>query len=279
MVSSQLADSYRSLKEQGVALGKNVTVLGAGKDGHGVGMGAAEHLARGGFNVTVYDTNPDTLARAQKSSRDPRIHFATDPLAAMASADALLTFTAGKLAFGKSTMEALAKAVPQGKTMLVMSGGSPGEIQRLPRTAEERRNTRVDRYGIVQAGVGGKTIALGHSDSGPDLDRVIPHGNWRFILPRNGTVINGRTRIVANSPRLAGEVRMWEGTEAVTPRVVETDNPTPDHLINEELARLVRGAHAAAKGGAPGLVPLEGQPDLKAFRQRTVPGTERIYGR
>ncbi len=279
VVSSQLAASLRSLKEQGVSLGKNVTVLGAGKDGHGVGMGAAEHLAKAGFNVTVFDTNPDALAKAREKNRDGRIRFAGDALEAMSSADALVTFTAGKLAFGKKTMEALAKAVPAGRTMIVMSGGSPGEIQRLPRTLEERRLTRVDRYGMVRASIGGVQVALGYSDSGPDLDRVVPFGNWRFVLPRNGVVVNGRTRIVGNSPRLAGERRMSEGTEAVLRREVQTENPTPDHLIDEELARLVRGAHAAAKGGAPGLHPLEAQPDLREFRQRNVPGTQRIYGR
>jgi hypothetical protein len=279
VVSSQLASSWKSLREQGVTLGKSVTVLGAGKDGHGVGMGAAEHLAKAGFDVTVYDTNPETLAKARERNRDPRIRFASDPIAAMSSADAVLTFTAGKLAFGKKTMEALAKAVPQGRTLIVMSGGSPGEIQRLPRTQEERRLTRVDRYGIVRATIGGKTVALGHSDNGPDLDRVVPFGNWRFVLPRNGIVVNGRTRIVGNSPRLAGERWMTEGTEAVTRREIQTDNPTPDSLIDEELARLVRGAHAAAKGGAPGLVPLEAQPDLRVYRQKVVPATERVYGR
>ncbi len=277
VVSSQLAATLSSLKTQGVALGKNVVVMGAGKDGHGVGMGAAEHLAKAGFNVTVYDVNADTLAKAKQRSSDPRIKFASEPIEAMKSADAVVTFTAGKLAFGKKTMEALAQAVPQGRTMIVMSGGSPGEIQRLPRTAEERRNSRVDRSGIVRASIGGVSVALGHSDNGPDLDRVIPHGNWRFILPRNGIVVNGRTRILDNSPRLMGERRMFEGDAALDPRrTAWSDNPTPDYLIDEELARLVRGAHAAAKGGAPGLHPLEAQTDLRRLRNELVAPTQRL---
>jgi hypothetical protein len=69
----------KSLREQGVTLGKNVTVLGAGKHGHGVGMGAAEHLAKAGFSVTVYDTNAETLAKARARNRDPRIRFASSP--------------------------------------------------------------------------------------------------------------------------------------------------------------------------------------------------------
>jgi hypothetical protein len=275
VVGSQLAREYSGLKAQGVTLGKNVTIMGAGKDGRGVGMGAAEHLAKAGYSVTVYDINPDSLSKAKQAARDPRIRFASEPLEAMKSADALLTFTAGKLAFGKKTMEALAKAVPQGRTLLVMNGGSPGEIQRLPRTAEERRNTRVDRFGIVRAKLGETTIALGHSDSGPDLDRVVPYGNWRFILPRNGIVCNGRTRILGNSPRLMNETRIFEGSSQVLRREIDTDNPTPDHLFDEELARLIRGAHAAAKGGAPGLKPLGAQQDLKAFRQSTVAPTQR----
>lgn len=275
VVASQLADMYARLEAQGVTLGKNVAIMGAGKQGRGVGMGAAEHLARADFRVTVHDIDPAALSKAEQRTRDARIAFASEPVEAIKSADAVLTFTGGQLAFGEQTMEALAEAVPEGKTLLVMNGGSPGEIEQVSKSVEERRNTGVDRYGVVWARIGQTKIALGHSDSGPDLDRVVPYGSWHFILARGGQVANGRTRIAHNQPRLRNESRLFEGAEMASRKRVDTENPTPDHLIDEELARLVRSAHLAAQGGAPGLFPLSEQADLKAVRRSKTPPTRR----
>ncbi|MCC6751131.1 MAG: hypothetical protein IT371_25985 [Deltaproteobacteria bacterium] len=275
VVAAQAYDLHRHYARQGLLRGTRVAVLGAGQTGQGIGFGIAKFLAIKGYQVSVYDKAQTVreLLAANGLFRQLGVTVATDDVSAVKDADIVITCTAGNRALDAKLLERLAVAVPEGRTQLWLAAGSPGEIERFKRTPEERQRLRVDRRGIVRATFGEKQVVLGHANAGPDLDRLIPHGNWNILLARNGQVCNGRTRLVSNMPGLLNVTVMEElgSGDYAQPRPTRTDNPIADYAIDEELARMYRAAHLVLGGGDPGVHPVPPQPDLTAEGLRRRP--------